>query len=209
MKKTLRNILLAVFLLVGCIIPLTSCDENSEQLKATVVEKLKEEYFLDEELASELYDGIDASLIKKFQKTYPEDYEVRLAEEYIRRTYPKDSEEGIIAIIKTETLSRLTIINKETKETILVIEGIFAYKIRKDGVIRFDYFGIDNGVPLVILTSFYYQNCEPEILHPYADSENEELRNRLWEEIDDFSAGKENAIPICNEEYVKFRYGDR
>ena len=126
MKKILRNILLAVFLLVGCIIPLTSCGD-SEQLKSAVVEKLKEEYYIDEVVAKELYNGIDANLIKEYQETYPEDYEVRLAEEYIKKTYPEDYEEGIIAIIKTETLSRLTIINKETKETILVIEGIFNY----------------------------------------------------------------------------------
>ena len=209
MKKILRNILLAVFLLVG-FIPLTSCGD-SEQLKSAVVEKLKEEYLLDEVVAEELYNGIDVNLIREYQETYPEDYETRVAEEYIKKAYPEDYEEGVIAIIKTETLSRLTIINKETKEKILVIEGIFAYKIRKDGVVRFDYFGIFEGAPRSVQLRIYYKNCEPEILHPYADSEDKELRNLLYEEIDDFSVGKDNAFPSLPEsyetEYVKVRYG--
>lgn len=210
MKKIIKNILLSLFLVLGTLLSLTSCGD-SEQLKSAVVEKLKEEYFIDEVVAEELYKGIDVNLIKEYQETYPEDYEARVAEEYIKKAYPEDYEEGIIAIIKTETLSRLTIINKETKETILVIEGIFNYKIRKDGVVRFDYFGIFEGAPRSVQLRIYYKNCEPEILHPYADSEDKDLRNRLWEEIDDFSAGKDNAFPSLPEsyetEYVKVRYG--
>lgn len=210
MKKILRSLVLSLVLLFVGIISLASCGE-SEQLKSTIVEKLKEEYYIDEVVAEELYNGIDASLIKEYQENYPEDYETRLAEEYIKKTYPEDYEEGIVAIIKTKTLSRLTIINKETKETILVIEGIFNYKIRKDGVVRFDYFGIRDGVPSSVELRIYYKNCKPEILHPYADSEDEEKRNCLYEEIDDFSAGKDNAFPTLpanyETEYVTVRYG--
>lgn len=210
MKKILRSLLLSLILLFVGIISLASCGD-SEQLKSEVVEKLKEEYSIDEVLAEELYKGIDVNLIREYKETYPEDYETRVAEEYIKKAYPEDYEEGIIAIIKTETLSRLTVINKETKEKILVIEGIFNYMIRKDGVVRFDYFGTYEGVPRSVQLRIYYKNCEPEILHPYADSEDEKLRNRLYEEIDDFSAGKDNAFPSLPEsyetEYVKIRYG--
>lgn len=210
MKKILRSIVLSLVLLFVGIISLASCGD-SEQLKSEVVEKLKEEYSIDEVLATELYKGIDVNLIREYKETYPEDYETRVAEEYIKKAYPEDYEEGVIAIIKTETLSRLTVINKETKEKILVIEGIFNYMIRKDGVVRFDYFGTYEGAPRSVQLRIYYKNCEPEILHPYADSEDEKLRNRLYEEINDFSAGKDNAFPTLPEsyetEYVKIRYG--
>lgn len=201
MKKILRGVLLSLVLLFVGIISLTSCGD-SEQLKSAVVEKLKEEYYIDEVVAEELYKGIDANLIKEYQETYPEDYETRLAEEYIKKTYPEDYEEGIVAIIKTprETYCRFTVINKETKEKILVIEGIFTYKVRKDGVVRLDYL-----IPTGEVQKFriFYNNCEPEILHPYADSEDKDLRNRLWEEIDIPT----KSFPIENKEYVNRVWG--
>ena len=126
-----------------------------------------------------------------------ENLEAKLKEEY-----PVDYEEGIQDIIFPQCLAKMTFINKETKEKVLVIEGIFAYKTMKDGTIKLAYRVLNQDLTpkgIVVIYRITYK-CEVEILHPYADSEDEKLKNRTWEEIDTFSGN--SMFPVWNTELV-------